>query len=161
MLDAGAAEAALEAMARGSDQAVASRAILEALLAVDAAKVAAVLATALPPPFTAATIRTRTVLAAAPLSLGSEAIKALAHAAEAAATTPASAETSGCGRGRRPLRAIPKAEVGPAPPATSGGSTTEAAVARPATYDDCTAMSCSADNCGGGRPWAIASAAKA
>ncbi|GBF88829.1 hypothetical protein Rsub_01730 [Raphidocelis subcapitata] len=86
VLDAGAAEAALEAMARGSDHVVASRTMLQALLAVDAAKVAAVLATALPPPFTAATIRAHTVLAAAPLSLGPVAIEALAHAAEAAAT---------------------------------------------------------------------------
>ncbi|GBF89411.1 hypothetical protein Rsub_01983 [Raphidocelis subcapitata] len=84
VLDAGAAEAVVQAMARGSDQAVSG--LLQALLVVDAAKVAAVLATALPPPYTAATIRARTALASAPLSLGSVAVEALAHAAEVAAT---------------------------------------------------------------------------
>ncbi|GBF89413.1 hypothetical protein Rsub_01985 [Raphidocelis subcapitata] len=89
VLDAGAAEAVVQAMARGSDQVVSG--LLQALLAVDAAKVAAVLAAALPPPFTAATIRARTALASAPLSLGSVAVEALAHAAEAAATLRARA----------------------------------------------------------------------
>ncbi|GBF89415.1 hypothetical protein Rsub_01987 [Raphidocelis subcapitata] len=89
VLDAGAAEAAVQAMARGSDQVVSG--LLQAMLAVDAAKVAAVLAAALPPPYTAATIRARTALASAPLSLGPVAVKALAHAAEAAATLRARA----------------------------------------------------------------------
>ncbi|GBG00050.1 hypothetical protein Rsub_12875 [Raphidocelis subcapitata] len=89
VLDAGAAEAAVEAIARGSGQAVTG--LLQVLLAVDAAKVAAALATALPPPFTAATAA-RAVLASAPLSLGAVAIEALAHAAEAAAPLSARAE---------------------------------------------------------------------
>ncbi|GBF92435.1 hypothetical protein Rsub_04539 [Raphidocelis subcapitata] len=84
VLDAGAAEAAVEAMAREPDQAISC--LLQALLAVDAAKVAAVLAAALPPPATVTTISARAVLASASLSLGPVAVEALAHAAEAAAT---------------------------------------------------------------------------
>ncbi|GBF92436.1 hypothetical protein Rsub_04540 [Raphidocelis subcapitata] len=84
VLDAGAAEAAVEAMAREPDQAMSD--LLQALLAVNAAKVAAVLAAALPPPATVTTISARAVLASASLSLGPVAVEALAHAAEAAAT---------------------------------------------------------------------------
>ncbi|GBF88838.1 hypothetical protein Rsub_01739 [Raphidocelis subcapitata] len=90
VLDAGAAEAAVEAMGRSSDQAVTG--LLQALLAVDAAKVAAVLATALRAPFTAATVTACAVLASAPLSLGTVAIEALMHATEDAAQLRARAE---------------------------------------------------------------------